>query len=260
MILVKSRESPWPQKNNNSDPPIILFKKTGTITLRISKFGFNLFQFGTVSVLVLLAVIYFICDLAFGQSAVTKLMGIFDPVKEASITTVFAMLNLLISSILLFVIYLNRRKLQRTGSRYWLILSIIFFALSIDEVAQLHERSGNMIADMDAFSSQVHESFNPDFVFTGFFALVVFVAFIPFLWQLTRRTFVLFLVAGGIFVSGALLLELVELFLLQQKIADEGDALLVIRSIVEEVCELYGIAIFNFALFDLIPQRQIMLK
>ena len=222
------------------------------ITLRISRGAFSCFQFGAVTALVLLAVIHVVCERVYGDSMITKLMALFDPVNEASITTVFSMLNLLLSSTLLYVIYLNTKCRREPLSRYWLILGLVFLALSVDEVAQVHERGGNLLVKTETFDPA--DDFHPDFVVTGIFAVAVFVVVTPFLWQLDRKTLVLFLVAGGIFVSGAVGLEVVELVMLRQGIATEGDLLLDMRSIVEEACEMYGIALFNFTLFGLVPR------
>ncbi len=226
------------------------------ITLRLTDRAFNRFQFGAVSALVVLAIVHVLIHRVFGEGLLNSLTAVFDPVDEASITTVFSMLNLLIASSLLFVIYLNAKTRHEPGSRYWLILSVVFLALSVDEVAQVHERAGNLLAERGLFTSA--DDFNPDYVVTGLFALVVFVVLIPLLRQLDRKTLVLFLGAGGLFVGGALGMELVELALLRGDTA-EGDAILDARSIVEEAGEMYGVALFNFALFKLLPQRRLSL-
>lgn len=220
------------------------------ITLESSDRVFSRFQFEAGSILVALVVLHVGVHRAFGDGPLNSSTAVF----EAGITTVISMLNPLVASVLLFVLYLNASSTREALSHYWLIMSVVILALSVDEVAPIHERVGNILRGRE-WSTRTTD-FNPDYVVNGLFTLVVLVAFISFLRRLDRTTRVWFLVAGGLFGSGALGMELVELALLRGRAASAGDALLDARAVVEEAGEMDGVALFNVVLFRL-SQRQI---
>ena len=65
-------------------------------------------------------------------------------VREQSIPTYISLLNLLLSSILLFIIFKYEKANSHKGFNYWLFLSILFLFLSADESASIHEKFSNV--------------------------------------------------------------------------------------------------------------------
>lgn len=214
------------------------------VSVGISRKGFDRFQFGAVSLFVVLGSLHYAYDGIFGDDFVTKLTRIFDVNREESIPTVFSVYNLLMSSTLLFAIYLSSKKRRESISAYWLILSVIFLGLSIDEGAALHERAQGL----GVFSTWI--------VYGVLFSLAVFLFFIPFLRQIDRRMAILFLLSGAIFVTGAAGLE----YFGGWRAHGQTDFIHQTIRILKESFEMYGIALFNCTLFAHISANNIVLS
>lgn len=118
---------------------------------------------------------------------------------EANLPTWYQSTTLLLCSLLLAAIWSNSK-----GSwfrRHWGMLSVIFLFLSLDEAACIHE----------AISSLLSQFIHTTGIFTyawvipgGVFTLVVLLSSLHFLRHLPKRTKRDFIIAGAIYVSGAL--------------------------------------------------------
>jgi len=136
----------------------------------------------------------------------------------------------------------------------WLILSLIFFYLSIDEAVQLHERVGVL--------------FDQKFNLTGYlswgwvipygllfivFALVYYFKFLP---QLPKKIFWLFIISGAIYVIGAIGVEMIAA---KNHNSDNFSEILnAIYYSVEEFLEMLGIALFTYSLLLYIKEEIII--
>ena len=122
------------------------------------------------------------------------LRQLFDLDEENNIPTWFSHFLLLNNA---FVLFLIASAVSGKNKAYWWILAIGFLVLSIDEVAGLHETFHSMI-DMNWA------------IPAGILVAIVGVLFIPFLRSLDKRTAFLYVLSGAIFVSGALIIELLS--------------------------------------------------
>ena len=104
------------------------------IEILISLRKFVRFQYTIVTTLLLLSLLYYISREMVGGTP----FRIFDVGAEPSIPTWFSAANLMLSSILLFVMYVYTRQTRGEGKFYWLGLSVLFLGLSIDEIAMIH--------------------------------------------------------------------------------------------------------------------------
>jgi hypothetical protein len=214
---------------------------------RITLKTFICFQFGIVTLLVALGIFHYTYAAIFGPTLFMKLTSAFDVDVENSIPTVFSVINLLCSSILLFVIYSHSKIRAERKAFYWLILSLIFLFLCFDEGASFHER-------LSGFGLFRGTFLGPRWIVYGaLFSLAVFLFFIPFLWRLDRRTAALFVLSGAIFLSGALGFE----YFGGYPARFEKDFANLANRILEDGCEMYGIALFNCTLFSRIVARNI---
>ena len=133
----------------------------------------------------------------------------------------------------------------RTTRLAWSALCILFFFLSMDEALSFHERLDDVVHHFGPTSGAFHYAW----VIPGMaFCVVVGLAFSPFLWSLPRRTMILFVVAGGVFVSGAIGFEM---------LGSRSEDLTGIYTMtyqmlanVEETLEGVGMLIFLYALVD----------
>src|SRR5690606_20760731 len=116
--------------------------------------------------------------------------------------------------VLLALIFIKRKISGSPDRHYWLILSVLFLMLAMDEALQIHEKITNMInmigeqGNIDAISERPgflkYVWVIPYFVFVIGMGLFLF----NFLMRLPAKTRNLFILSGVIFVTGAVGLEL----------------------------------------------------
>jgi hypothetical protein len=164
--------------------------------------------------------------------------------EEANVPTFFSSLILLMAAGLLFFIYATVQKSAKNKS-YWLILSLIFIFLCLDEATQIHDELN--------LTFQSRYSTLPGFLSLGwvipyfFMVLVVGISFTRFLFSLPSRTRNLFFLSGIIYVFGALILELFE----GKEYKHNGfSTSLFVFQTVQEVLEMGGVILFIYALLD----------
>jgi hypothetical protein len=154
---------------------------------------------------------------------------------------------LFISSILAAFIAIIKGKNKEPYTAYWAGLAAIFLYLSMDEGAVIHE----------IFTDPLQESFNT----TGYFAFAWLIVFVPlvilfvifylrFLFHLPPRTRNLFILAGALFVGGAVFVEAIS----ANRYYLDGGASFPYLAIatVEEFCEMLGVVLFIYALLSYI--------
>ncbi len=163
------------------------------------------------------------------------LRELFDVDEEESIPTWFSSGVLLLVAVVLFFIYRLKQHAGDTNAPYWAGLGAGFTFMSVDEIAGFHETLNSVIEMSWAVPGLV-------------VAVVVGLLYLKFLSSLPAATAVRFMMAGGIFVGGAIGVELAtEPFLYN----DELDTLAYnLWTPVEEGMEMGGVIFFLSALFD----------
>lgn len=174
----------------------------------------------------------------------TILYVLFDLMGEMTIPTWYAASLLLVSSLLLAVI---ARMTQRLGGRYvrhWHGLSAIMLLLSIDEAADLH----------GAVSYKLETVFNtggalsyPWVIPGALFTLIVAAIYLPFLNHLPAAIRRQALLAGGLFVAGALGMEVIEA---AYDAAFDYRAPYLVMAAIEEALEMTGVIVLIFAVLS----------
>ena len=218
------------------------------IALTISQANFFRFQFGIVTVLVVLGALHYIYSDAMGQDLIARASSMFDPGREDSIPTAFSAVNLLVGCGLSFLLYLRGRSFGEPKYLYWMILSMFFLAMAIDEVAGIHERA----SQLQEFTGDLIPV-TPTYAWLPYgaaLACIVFIFFVPFLAQLKRRTATLLVLSGAIFVAGAMGFEFLNGWLMYKHYVGNEELIFDIIRLFEEGFELYGIALFNCVLFE----------
>ncbi len=159
------------------------------------------------------------------------LRQLFDVDEEDTLPTWFStILLLIVSAILWYCARLERAGADRWAV-YWYILSVGFLLMSIDEVAGIHETLNTVIESHWAVGG-------------GILALVIGLCFVPFLLGLPRRTALLFVVAGVVYIAGAVGIEILG----QPMDADTLEYNLL--TLVEEGLEMFGVILFLYGLLD----------
>jgi len=168
--------------------------------------------------------------------------------KEANIPTYYSSFILLISAGLLAVIAMVKKRNRELYARHWLILAVIFLYLSIDEGAAIHELLTKPLRHIFNLSS----TFYFTWIIVGFVAVVVFgIFYIKFFLSLPSKTRYIFLLAGIIYIGGALGVEVIGDYYLATTFGNRNFLYGMIVT-VEESFEMVGIILFISALLDYI--------
>ncbi|MDN3509774.1 MAG: hypothetical protein QY310_13315 [Candidatus Jettenia sp. CY-1] len=170
------------------------------------------------------------------------LISLFDLDKEKNIPTFCSAVALVFCSILLAIIALAKKKMEKDYF-CWLGLAVIFLFLSIDEFAVIHERF------VIPLQHALHTSgiFYFAWVIPYGLALIIFLlAYTRFIIHLAARTRFLFIIAGLIYITGALISELVSGR--YYEVHGESSVTYFIMITIEECLEMTGIVTFIYAL------------
>ena len=145
------------------------------------------------------------------------------------------------------LIFIAKRRNEDPFALHWAVLSLIFLYLSIDEGAHIHETIGTTLSLR--FTGITHGFLRYTWVIYGI-GLVVIVAsyYLKFLAHLPHKTMRLFILAGLIYVGGALGMEMVngryaELYGSQNFSYQ-------MMTVTEEFLEMAGIVTFIYALMS----------
>jgi hypothetical protein len=169
--------------------------------------------------------------------------------NEFNIPSIFSGLILLTSALTLtYIYYLEKGS---PNAKYWLVLACGFYFMSLDEVISIHERL-NPIA-----SSLIHDAGG---VFTfawvvPYIIIVVFFGFffLRFLLSLPKNSRINFIIAGTIYLFGAIGLEMIG----GDYYGAHGTKDTLTYAIfvtIEESCEMFGISFFIYSLLQYIQQ------
>lgn len=178
----------------------------------------------------------------------------FDFNLEDNVPTWFSALILAFAAILLFIIYTYKKKNSIKGAHYWLVLGIIFIFLSIDETVQVHEEVAKILRP--SVTNNVSGLLYWAWVIPyGIFALAAAIYFMRFVLSLPPKIRNLFFLAGGMYVFGALILELAEgHFYVKYGLNHIYNRILYF---IEELCEMGGVTLLIYALLHYIADNNI---
>jgi hypothetical protein len=178
---------------------------------------------------------------------VGKFFDLFFVDREKNIPTMFSALILLLCAILIFVIASIRKGKPNSFYPHWIGLGIGFMVMSIDEFVMLHEM---LIKPMDTLLGRHRSAFlQLGWVVPGIILVVVLaLVYVWFLAKLPRRTLWIFIIAGALYLTGAIALEMVGGYII--KTFGEMTREYVIECTFEESCELFGTVLFIYGLLD----------
>lgn len=170
--------------------------------------------------------------------------------EKNNLPTWFQSSLLLLCSFLLAIIALIRYELKDKDIRFWGILAFTFLYLSVDEAVSIHEQTA--VPFRELFHTHGILFFGwviPAILLVGLF----FVWSLKFLRNLPPRVSWLFIIAGVVYVSGALGMEMIGASYYEKFIETHNhivDLNYTILTTVEETLEMIGLTIFAFALMD----------
>ncbi len=179
---------------------------------------------------------YFVSELPW------LLRELFDVDEEESFSTWFSAMILFGASFLLFLIARASTFKKEKFSKHWYGLAIGFGFLSMDEVVGLHE----------TFNTITEVAWTVPFTYL---AAIIFAIYWKFLVYLPSKYKRRFLTAGGIFLSGGLLVEhLADYYVDLYEMDNFGYQLL---TSFEESLEMIGVILFIKALLEYISSESL---
>ena len=168
-----------------------------------------------------------------------------------SAAVVHAFLSMFLAAGMLAVIAFSETRQRRTPSLhlYWWGLSLIFLFLACDEAIMLHERLIEPIRDRFHLSGFFYYAWVLPY---GIFALIIFALYLRFLLRLPREIAWLLVISGSMYVGGALGMEMVGGWYVEQHLGAEHTVrhsqIEVAFQTVEESLEMMGIVVFIYTL------------
>jgi hypothetical protein len=195
-----------------------------------------------------LKVIVFILVLAHIIQITAYHLGHIDYVRfidldiENNLPSFYSSMAIELCAVLLFIIYLSKKQ-QLSGSWQWLMLAIIFAFLGFDETAQIHEEAGDFVTQMVNASGILYF---PWVLPYGIAVGILGLTFLPWLLRLPRDTQMRFIIAGTVFITGAIIIEMISAR--YADIYDVSDWRYSITYTIEETLEMAGIVFFIRAL------------
>jgi hypothetical protein len=167
----------------------------------------------------------------------------FNMDAEANIPTYFSTMILFFSGVLIGMIALLKKKEGDSFALHWIILSFIFFALSLDEAAAIHEMSIKPLRTLlDATGFFYYAWIIPAAILVGVFAIIFF----KFWLHLEYRIRILFFLAAVCYIFGAIGFEGIGGYYLSSNIKIDFTYILITTA--EETFEMIGSVLFIYAL------------
>ncbi|HVY20860.1 MAG TPA: hypothetical protein VHA70_12400 [Bauldia sp.] len=153
------------------------------------------------------------------------------------------------AAVLLAVLAVYRSDRRVVTGIWWWSLSALFFYLSLDETASIHENLGPDL--LGAYQPLPIFAFNWVIV-VGPAVVIVGLAFLPFLFRLPKSARLRIMAAGFVYVCGAYGMELVGGYVAA---TNGGPILYDICTAIEESLEMIGLSLFLTALLDFLASE-----
>lgn len=192
-----------------------------------------------------------------GPRPLTSIVKLFNFEEEQNFPAMYASLALLFCSGLLTLIAYAKRKSGDSYSLQWAGLAVIFLFLSIDEMLEIHELISKLLRPSLDTSNFIY--FVSWMIPYGIAGIVFLWIYVKFLFHLPGKTRTLFIVAGVIFIIGAVGLEVVAAihnylydWTRKKSLVDMTYAAIVT---VKELLEMVGVVVFIYALTSYIASE-----
>lgn len=202
-----------------------------------------------IAVLLTLNLFFAYLRLSMGHDFVFGLAPMFDLNLEMNIPTAFSFLLLVISSLLLLFIAMNRYR-EAKNYRYWLALSLGFAFMALDEFTSLHENLGAALEKRQLFQDLAYHQWLVPY---GVGVMVLAITFYPFLLHLDPRVRRLFLMSGVLYLFGVMGLEWIG-SLVHNYMGMANWAYTVLYSL-EESLEMIGVSLFIYTLLKVMQNH-----
>ena len=163
--------------------------------------------------------------------------------SENNISTWYASTALLLAACLLAMIGFSKKRIGDRYTRHWIGLAVIFLFLSLDEAASLHEMTAAPLRNALHTTGYLYYAW----VIPGSIAaMTIGLMYLGFLRGLPSQTRTLCLIAGTLYVGGAVGMEMLEGK--QATFFGDQTVMYAIMVGVEESFEMLGVVVLVYAL------------
>lgn len=225
--------------------------------IRISVVPSRIARWLCAALLVLLAAHAFGLYLTYGlgYSHALGYVPLFDIATEANIPTWFAS-GLLMTSAMLFLLLWRIGKSGERDSRVWLLLSVIFAFLAVDEVAMIHEKFIAPVRSTLGTSGVLYFAWIVPYA-VAVMGIALYAT--PAIWRTGPRFIKLFGMAAALYLGGAIGVEMIGGHYYEASAYDPNAAYVdlgyrLIQS-VEETLEFAGVIVLVYTLLTLIGSQ-----
>lgn len=204
------------------------------------------------AILVILSVIGHVCEhfTNLGSShAFNRINGFFYVDNEYNIPSLYSALLLLAASSILALIALLKKKQKGSDVFFWSILGLGFLYMGFDEAIQFHESLIHPVRNL--FNSDGSGIFMVAWVIpAAIIVLILGLFFLKFLMHLPKNIMISFLIAGFVYVLGAVVIEGISGIYLADHglLYEEQDFNYSMIVSLEELLEMAGVILFIRAL------------
>jgi hypothetical protein len=175
--------------------------------------------------------------------SVIMAIDLFSVNTEQTIPTWYSMILLWIASVLLAAIAMVKSVSQAKDRLYWVGLAVIFLYLSIDEGAVIHEIAADWLQTNTNLSGFLTFGWQ---IVAAPLVILFGLLYLRFLIRLPVHTRNLFILAGLVYVGGAMIIEGISAN--QWDIGGGVSYTYLVIATIEEFCEMIGVVIFIYAL------------
>lgn len=201
---------------------------------------------GIVIVLILANFVAIISAFYFNRSNLLGFVPLFRLGYEKNIPTLYSSVTMLLCSGFLAIIAIAKKRLAKNNYFYWAGLAAIFLFLSADEFATIHERLITPLRERLGTSGIFYFAWVIPY---GILGILLFLIYFRFLLSLPAKMRNLMILAGVIYVAGALGFEMIDGYWYE---LHGADIIYVLMTTLEETLEMVGILVFIYALMSYI--------
>lgn len=230
-------------------------KEKGGLSLHFKGKKLLHWLYRAAAILVVLNIIAVFCKYLTDHPNAWGIIPQFELDNERNIPTYFSSFILLLSSVLLFTIAFRKRRQKDMYTWHWRLLAIVFLYMSVDESAGIHEM----------LIYPLRENFHMGGIFYfswviagGLLVLGLGIYYLRFLFSLEPKLRNGLILAGTVYVSGALGVELFGGYYADTYGLDNlGYAMI---TTVEETLEIAGVLLLLKTLYSYLEQQLAFLR
>lgn len=175
-----------------------------------------------------------------------QLVNLVNLDRENNIPTWYSSTALFVNSVLMGLVGWVKRHDGGSYAKHWLALAGILLLLSIDEAASMHEKTSFIAEKLLDWAGLMSDYLYYGWVIFGIAAVtIVGSLYLKFLMDLPKETMRWFLLAGFLYVGGAIGFELLEakVFVVENK----ETMTFMLLAVVEEGMEMFGVVASIYA-------------